>query len=468
MIFDIQLAAFLLDPSRREAKISDLFARYLDSTLPEEGDLHSYIAHCLPQLQEVLTAQLQEEHLWELFTTLETPLLHILHTMEARGIKIDIAYLKSLSQEMTKEMEHLEEDIFRMAGEEFNINSPKQLQVILFEKLGLQSKKKTKTGLSTNVQVLSELALFHPLPAKILDYRQYQKLLSTYINALPELADKQARVHTSFNQTIAATGRLSSTDPNLQNIPIRTTLGKKIRKAFIPEEGYMLLSADYSQVELRMLAHFSEDPALIEAFLHSDSDVHALTAAKIFGKDPKDVSNEERRMAKTVNFGIIYGMGPFKLSQDLKISRKEATDFIARYFETYTHVHTYMEGLEKKAKEDGFLTTIKGRKRAFPELQSANRVLYEAAKREAINFPIQGSAADLIKLAMIAIHEEFTKRNLKSRMVLQIHDELLFEVLPEEATVVVPLVTSCMQHALELKVPLKVEVGMGKNWLEAH
>jgi DNA polymerase-1 len=288
------------------------------------------------------------------------------------------------------------------------------------------------------------------------------------VDVLPTLVDAEGRIHTTFRQSIAATGRLSSSDPNLQNIPIKTELGKKIRKAFIPQEGYRLLSADYSQIELRMLAHFSKDPALLEAFNEEESDIHSKTASLIFGCTPEEVTSSQRRIAKTVNFGVIYGMGPFKLSQDLKISRKEASSFIEKYFETYHHVDLFMKGLEEQAKSQGYLTTLSGRKRYFPELQSSNRVLYEAAKREAINFPIQGSAADLIKLAMLKVEEELKKRHLTSRMVLQIHDELLLEVKEEEIKEVTHLTVEAMQEVIKLAVPLKVEAGIGLNWLEAH
>lgn len=468
-MFDIQIAGFLLDPARREPTLSHLVEKYLNVTIPEDHEEQMVLeAHFMPQLEEVLTKKLKEEGLYEVYSTLEVPLSNVLADIELTGIKLDCSYLKELSVEMTRDMHALEKGIYEIAGEEFNINSPKQLQVILFEKLQLSTFKKTKTGFSTNVQVLTELANVHPLPAKILEYRQFQKLLSTYVDILPTLVDTESRLHTTFRQTIAATGRLSSSDPNLQNIPIRTDLGRKIRKAFIAKEGYKLLSADYSQIELRMLAHFSEDPALIEAFNESDTDVHSKTAALIFSKTAEEVTPQERRIAKTVNFGVIYGMGPFKLSQDLKITRKEATGFIERYFETYSKVDSFMKGLEATAKDTGFLKTILGRKRYFPELQSGNRVLYEAAKREAINFPIQGSAADLIKIAMLKISAEFKKRNLSSKMVLQIHDELLIELKEEESVEVTKIVVDEMQNVLKLKVPLKVEAGIGENWLDAH
>lgn len=468
-MFDIQIAAFLLDPARREPTLSYVVEKYLNVTIPSDHEAQLVLeAHFMPQLEEVLTKKLKEEGLYDVYTTIEVPLSEVLSEIELAGIKVDTAYLKELSVEMTRDMHALEKEIYTMAGEEFNINSPKQLQVILFEKLKLSSFKKTKTGFSTNVQVLTELASVHPLPEKILEYRQFQKLLSTYVDTLPTLVDEHSRIHTTFRQAIAATGRLSSSDPNLQNIPIRTDLGRKIRRAFIAEEGYKLLSVDYSQIELRMLAHFSEDPALIEAFTQTDIDIHSKTAALIFSKTPEEVTSQERRIAKTVNFGVIYGMGPFKLSQDLKISRKEASGFIERYFETYSKVDSFMKGLEETAKEEGYLQTLSGRKRYFPELQGNNRVLYEAAKREAINFPIQGSAADLIKIAMINIAAELKKRKLSSRMVLQIHDELLIELKEEESKEVTKIIVDEMQNVLKLKVPLKVEAGIGVNWLDAH
>lgn len=465
--FDIEIAAFTLDANDRQPDFARIARKYLDVELQPEDLTPEMIGALVAPLQEALTKELKERKLFEVYHDTELALVPVLARMENLGVRLDVPYLATLSKDLHSQLAALEKEIYAISGEEFNIQSPKQLQVILFEKLQLTTKKKTKTGYSTNVQVLTELAEEHPLPGKILEYRHIAKLLSTYIDALPRQADKENRVHTTYNQTIASTGRLSSIDPNLQNIPIRTDMGRKIRKAFIPAEGCVFLAADYSQIELRLLAHLSEDPQLIDAFSKGE-DIHTRTATLIFEKQPHEVTSEERRIAKTVNFGIVYGMGPFKLSTDLRIPMKEARSFIDAYFERYGNVASFMEGLEQEAKDTGYLSTLLGRTKSFPGLSSRNRVMYEAAKREAMNYPLQGSAADIIKCAMIKIDQDLEYHGYKARLVLQVHDELVLEVPKEEAEAVTKLVVKHMEEAMKLRVPLKVECGIGDSWFVAH
>jgi len=384
------------------------------------------------------------------------------------GVYIDQKHLKKLSKKIEKQLLLLEIDIFTLADEEFNINSPKQLSEILFNKLKLPVIKKTKTGYSTDVSVLEQLAIDHKLPEKILSYRQLAKLKSTYVDALPkEIFKKTGRVHTSFNQTVAATGRLSSSNPNLQNIPIRSAMGKEIRKAFIAEGDDILLSADYSQIELRVLAHLSKDKALKRAF-DKGEDIHARTAADIFGCSLEDVDENSRRVAKAVNFGIIYGLSAFGLSRQLKISQRDAKDFINQYFCLYNKVKSFMDNTIAEARERGYTLTMFNRRRYLPELKSDNRQVRESAQRVAINSPIQGSAADLIKVAMISLSQNIKKIKLKSKMILQVHDELVFECPVSEKEEMESLVRKEMEGASKLSVPLVVDIGWGKNWKEAH
>ena len=419
------------------------------------------------RLYEKLSSLLQGDDL-QLFQDLELPLLEVLAEMEIHGMKLDQKHLQNLSTIIEGKIEDHIKKIHSIAGEEFNINSPKQLSVILFEKLGLPVIKKTKSGYSTDVTVLEQLAEEHDLPEVVLAYRQLGKLKSTYVDALQdEIFSKTGRVHTSFNQTVAATGRLSSSNPNLQNIPIRTEMGREIRKAFIAEGNNHLLSADYSQVELRILAHLSGDEALIEAFQMGE-DIHTRTACEIFGTSADRLDAEARRMAKAVNFGIVYGLSAFGLSRQLKIYPREAKKFIDQYFALYKKVKVYMEETVAEAKEVGFTQTLMNRKRYMPDLESQNRQLREAAGRVAINSPVQGSAADLIKLAMIRLAQKIREKKLKSRMILQVHDELVFECPEEEEQEMRALVKKEMEGVVPLKVPLVVDMGWGKNWNTAH
>ena len=417
-------------------------------------------------LKEHLEAELRQQGLWQLFTEVEMALVPVLVAMEHSGILLDTDLLRKMSLEMGKELLRLEKEIYGSVGHQFNINSPQQLGKVLFEDLRLPQSRRTKTGYSTEASVMEALRGIHPVIELILQYRQLSKLKSTYVDALPALINhKTGRVHTTFNQTGTTTGRLSSSDPNLQNIPIRTELGNKIRKAIIAPPGTYLLSADYSQIDLRVLAHVSQDPSLIASFAQ-DEDIHASTASKLLGIPEKEVTLEMRRNAKTVNFGVIYGMSDYGLEQATKLSREEAAQFIALYFEKYPKVKEYLEATREQARRLGYVQTVLGRRRFLPEVNSANRMVREAAERMAINAPVQGSSADIIKIAMINLHREMEKRNLKSKMLLQIHDELLFEVPEQEVEEMKALVSELMPHAFELRVPVKIDIKLGKNWAE--
>jgi DNA polymerase-1 len=423
-------------------------------------------AHILWSLKETLEAELRQQGSWQLFTEVEMALVPVLVAMETNGILLDTNLLREMSLEMGKELLRLEKEIYSSVGHQFNVNSPQQLGKVLFEDLRLPQSRRTKTGYSTEASVMEALRGVHPVIELILQYRQLSKLKSTYVDALPALINrKTGRVHTTFNQTGTTTGRLSSSDPNLQNIPIRTELGNKIRKAIIAPPGAYLLSADYSQIDLRVLAHLSQDPGLIAAFAR-DEDVHATTASKIFGIPRDEVTADMRRNAKTVNFGVIYGMSDYGLEQATKLSREEAAQFIALYFEKYPKVKEYLEATKEQARKLGYVQTVLGRRRFVPEVNSANRMVREAAERMAINAPVQGSSADIIKIAMIDLYREMKKRSLKSKMLLQIHDELLFEVPEGEVAEMKSLVVELMPNAFELLVPVKIDIKLGKNWAE--
>jgi DNA polymerase-1 len=479
---DTMVMAFLLSPQDRRTLLSEVAQKYIGKTvkewkntdalseLGEEELLKMVCSHPVMMLKvlPVLEEKLRAEGLWEVYEQIEAPLLPVLLSMEYIGIRLDSAFLGEMSKEVGEKLTTLEKTIYALAGKTFAIHSPKQLQEILFHDLGLPPSKKTKTGYSTNVDVLEGLRSLHPLPGLLLEYRQLAKLQSTYIESLPKMVNgSTGRVHTYFHQTGATTGRLSSTDPNLQNIPIRTEIGKRIRKAFIAEDGYTLVAADYSQIELRLFAHFSSDPELTKAFL-SGGDIHTYTASLVLKKLEGEVTPEERRAAKTINFGIIYGMGAFRLSQELGITRAEAERFIAAYFETYKGVREYMDRAAKEAEQELCVRTLFGRKRYLPELQNANRIIRDAALREAINAPLQGTAADLIKLAMIRLFARFAKEGLGARMVLQVHDELVFEVPHGEVERTLPIIREEMEQVATLSVPLKVDIGAGENWFGIH
>ena len=454
-MFDTEIAHYLLHPEMRH------YQDYLMSV---------YNCNNIVDLKQCLEKELKEEGLWQLFTDIEMPLMPVLAEMEEAGVLIDTEGLKETSRLFTEQMLTLEKEIHALVGFDFNISSPKQVGEVLFDRLKLDAKaKKTKTGqYVTNEEVLEALRGKHEVVGNILEYRGLKKLLSTYIDALPQLINPQTgHIHTSFNQTVTATGRLSSSNPNLQNIPVRDAQGKEVRKAFIPYPGQLFFSADYSQIELRIMAHLSQDPNLIEAFMHGN-DIHAATAAKIFKKPLGEVTSDERRKAKTANFGIIYGISAFGLAERLGVSRGEAKQLIDEYFQTYPGVKAYMDKSIEMARERGFTETIFQRRCQLPDINSHNAVVRGYAERNAINAPIQGSAADIIKIAMVRVFRRMKQEGMKSKMILQVHDELNFSVLPEEKEQMQRLVVEEMQGAASLSVPLIADCGWGTNWLEAH
>ena len=418
------------------------------------------------RLTELLKPELHQQGLWSLFAEVELPLVPVLIAMERKGIALDTDLLRQMSYRLGEQLLRLEAEIYNWAGHQFNINSPQQLSSVLFEELKLPSARKTKSGYSTGASILEELRSVHPIIEHILEYRQLAKLKSTYIDALPALLNsKTGRVHTSFNQTRTATGRLSSSEPNLQNIPVRGELGKQVRQAFIAPPNFRLLAGDYSQIDLRVLAHLSQDKSLLDAFLQ-DEDIHAATAARLFGVGASEVTPDMRRLAKTVNFGVIYGMSDYGLEQATELSRDEATQFIASYFTQHPGVEQYIEATKQQARQTGYVQTLLGRRRYIPEINSSNRQIREAAERMAINMPVQGTSADIIKVAMINLHREMQKRQLKSKMLLQVHDELIFEVPQDEIKEMHQLVPETMSTAVKLSVPLKVDIKTGNNWGE--
>ncbi|MFH0768534.1 MAG: DNA polymerase I, partial [Chloroflexota bacterium] len=417
------------------------------------------------QLTELLGAELRKQGLWQLFAEVEMPLVPVLIHMERSGIALDTELLRQMARQLGEQLLELETEIYNNVGHQFNINSPQQLGIVLFQEMKLPARKR-RGSYSTEASVLEELRGVHPIIEFVLDYRQLSKLKSTYIDALPCLINpKTGRVHTSFNQTRTATGRLSSSDPNLQNIPIRGEMGKQVRQAFIAPPGSCLLSGDYSQVDLRALAHLSQDQGLLDAF-QRDEDIHAATASRLFGVDTQQVTPDMRRVAKTVNFGVIYGMSGYGLEQATELSREEATQFITAYFEKYPGVKQYLESTRQQARDKGYVQTLLGRRRSIPEINSANRIVREAAERMAINMPVQGTSADIIKVAMVNLYREMQKRQLKSKMLLQVHDELLFEVPEQELGEMRHLVPEIMSTALTLSVPLRVDIKVGNNWGE--
>jgi DNA polymerase-1 len=483
--FDPMLAAYLLGEKNLGLKALAFNKLGIEMTTPAEltgtgkkqsslalleanrvADLACASVDGVWSLKEHLETELRQQGLWQLFTEVEMALVPVLVAMEDKGILLDTGLLREMSLEMGKELLRLEKEIYGSVGHQFNINSPQQLGRVLFEDLRLPQSRRTKTGYSTEASVMEALRGVHPVIELILQYRQLSKLKSTYVDALPALINHRTkRVHTTFNQTGTTTGRLSSSDPNLQNIPIRTEMGNKIRKAIIAPPGAYLLSADYSQIDLRVLAHLSQDPSLITSFAQ-DEDIHASTASKLLGIPEKEVTSEMRRNAKTVNFGVIYGMSDYGLEQATKLSREEAAQFIALYFEKYPKVKEYLEATKEQARRLGYVQTVLGRRRFLPEINSANRMVREAAERMAINAPVQGSSADIIKIAMINLYREMEKRNLKSKMLLQIHDELLFEVPEAEVEEMKSLVGELMPRAFQLRVPVKIDTKLGKNWAE--
>ena len=430
------------------------------------GNYACYQAFVPYMAREELLRRLDETGMRKVYDEIELPLVFTLDSMEKWGIAVKGEELKSYGEKLSVRIQELEKTIWQEAGEEFNINSPKQLGVILFEKLGLPGGKKTKTGYSTAADILDKLAPEHVIVKDILEYRQLTKLKSTYADGLGNVIGKDGRIHSTFNQTITATGRISSTEPNLQNIPVRMELGRLIRKVFVPEDGYVFLDADYSQIELRVLAHMSGDEKLIQAYREAE-DIHRLTASQVFHVPLDEVTPLQRRNAKAVNFGIVYGISSFGLSQDLSITRKEAAAYIEKYFETYPKIKGFLDGLVKDGKEYGYVTTMFGRRRPVPELKSSNFMQRSFGERVAMNSPIQGTAADIIKIAMNHVYERMKKEGLQSRLVLQVHDELLIETKKEEIEEVSRILEEEMTGAAELKVELDVDMHQGDNWYEA-
>ena len=486
--FDTMLASYVLDPGRRSHSLDALAFEFLEHTmisyealcgrgktelpfdvvpLDAARDYSCEDADMTWRLREVFAAQLETAGMTRLFEEIEMPLVDVLADMEWAGVAIDVAWFGSLKERFQRERQRVEEEIFVEAGERFNINSNPQLRTILFEKLQLPIKKKTATGPSTDASVLQELVdEGHTLPTLLMEYRELAKLESTYLDTLPAVIHpRDKRLHTSFNQTVAATGRLSSSDPNLQNIPIRRELGRDIRRGFVPRAGWKFLGADYSQIELRLLAHLSHDPAFVRAFA-SGGDIHRETAAIIFGVPVETVTSEMRARAKTINFATIYGQGAHALSRQLKIANAEAKEFISTYFERFRGVREYLDSMVEMAKVRGYVETIFHRRRYIPELKERNFNIRAFGERVATNAPIQGSAADLIKIAMIRIHKVLAEQQLESRMLLQVHDELVFECPVGELDVLTALVRHEMESAATLDVPLVVDVGIGDNWLE--
>ncbi|MDQ7783173.1 MAG: DNA polymerase I [Desulfomonilaceae bacterium] len=486
---DTMLASYLLDPGRRGHSLDDLAQLFLhhamipikdligtgkNQTLFSEVDIPRAATYACEdadatlRVAEILCPRVETEGLGDLFRNIELPLIPVLADMELTGVRVDTEYLQFLSLEFGEMLDRSEQEIYDLAGESFNINSPKQLGVILFDRIGLKPLKKTKTGRSTSLDVLEQLALQHELPKKILEYRSIFKLKSTYVDALFSLVNpKTGRIHTSYNQAVAATGRLSSSDPNLQNIPVRSTEGRKIRRAFIPADDHVFVAADYSQIELRVMAHLSNDRRLKDAFSGGE-DIHAITAASVFQVPPAHVTPEMRRKAKAINFGIMYGMGPYRLAEQLGVGLGMARKYLEDYYATYAGVRRYMEEVPEKAAKAGFVSTLLGRKRFLPELNSTNKIAQQGARRVAINTTIQGTAADLIKLAMIKVSDSLARSGLPARMILQVHDELILEARKDAAEETAALLKREMERAYELSVPLVVDAAIGNNWDEAH
>jgi len=485
-LFDLSIAAYLLNPLKSDYTYDDVAKEYMGEQMPSReeifgngkrldlsreplekvGSYGAYQAYVAFAAQEPLKKALEESGMWTLFETIEMPLAFTLDDMEKEGIQVKAEELKAYGEKLQIRILELEDKIYRQAGEAFNINSPKQLGVILFEKMGMPGGKKTKTGYSTAADVLDKLAPEYPFVADILEYRQLTKLKSTYADGLAGYIQEDGRIHSKFNQTITATGRISSTEPNLQNIPVRMELGRMIRKVFVPREGFVFLDADYSQIELRVLAHLSGDEMLIQAYREAQ-DIHRITASQVFHIPFDEVTPLQRRNAKAVNFGIVYGISSFGLSQDLSITRKEAAEYIEKYFATYPKIKTYLDGEVEKAKNEGYVTTMFGRRRPVPELKSSNFMQRSFGERVAMNSPIQGTAADIIKIAMIRVNRALREANLKSRLILQVHDELLIETAKDEIDQVSGILADEMRQAADLAVPLEVDMHTGENWYEA-
>lgn len=485
-LFDILIAAYLLNPLKNDYQPEDIASEYLELTIPgkaqrfgktplkkavEENEKEVMEYACFLAYVDWMAAPVLKERLGQtgmerLMEEIEMPLSYVLYCMEKEGVKVKPDELRAYGEALNGRIGELEESIHRIAGCDFNINSPKQLGEVLFEKMGIPGGKKTKTGYSTAADVLDKLAPDYPIVEEVLEYRGLTKLKSTYAEGLAAYIGEDNRIHSTFNQTITATGRISSTEPNLQNIPMRMELGRLIRKVFVPREGFVFTDADYSQIELRVLAHMSEDSQLIEAY-KMDEDIHRITASKVFHTPFEEVTDLQRRSAKAVNFGIVYGISSFGLSQDLSISRKEAAEYIEQYFATYPEVKKFLDRQVESAKKEGYVTTMFGRRRPVPELSSSNFMQRSFGERVAMNSPIQGTAADIIKIAMIRVWRRLKEENLSSRLILQVHDELLIETAEEETEKVKAILDEEMKAAADLAVTLEVDMHTGKNWYEA-
>ena len=468
--FDTMLAVYLINPARKEYGLEGIFGEFLDEDIGGGGERHALVqgASLLGRLRDALLARMNGLGLGDLFFKIELPLVEVLARMECVGVRVDRSALAALSRTFDARLNSIITTIYKEAGEVFNINSPQQLVRILFHKLNLPPLKKTKTSLSTDNEVLQSLSDLHPLPAQILEYRMLAKLKNTYVDSLPMLIHQSTgRIHASFNQMVVATGRLSSSEPNLQNIPIKGVEGRRIREAFVPEEGFLLVSSDYSQIELRVLAHISEDELLIDAF-RNDQDIHARVAREVFGVDGDQVTPAMRRTAKVINFGIIYGISGFGLSKELGVGPREAQAYIDAYFERHRGIKKYIERTVAEAREKGFVRTLFNRIRYIPELSNADANVRQFGERTAMNAPIQGTAADLIKMAMVNISRKMKERNARSRLIMQIHDELVFEVPEAEVEEMAQLISREMEQVWPLRVPLRVTTGKGRNWAEAH
>lgn len=483
LAFDTAIASYLLNPSENTYKIDELAGRYAGERMPNEKEvlevfkekqdreiLNNYLCSqsvSIYKLYNILKSQLEENGMLDLYHNVEHPLIEVLASMEIEGFMVDRSMLMELSSEFGLEIDRLTGEIYNLSGEEFNINSPKQLGNILFEKLKLPVIKKTKTGYSTDAEVLEKLAPQHEIVEKILEFRQVMKLKSTYVDGLLNIVGKDNKIHSSFNQTVTATGRISSTEPNLQNIPVKLEMGRRIRKVFVPSsDNNIILSADYSQIELRVLAHIADDINLIDAF-YNKLDIHRKTASEVFNVPVNEVTPLMRSRAKAVNFGIVYGISEYGLSRDLKISRNEAKSYIDSYLEKYSGVKKYMEEIVTQAKLKGYVTTVLNRRRYIPEISSTNFTVRSLGERFAMNTPIQGSAADIIKIAMIRVYKRLREEKLKSKLILQVHDELILEVSKDEIDIVKNIVKECMEDAMKLNVPLEVDINTGNNWFDA-
>ncbi len=486
MMFDLSIASYVLNPSKDSYKLNDMILEELGVMVDEEQkeeqimlsgfeqrtkdnkEQSAKYARYIYMCKNKLTDKLKEKEQYKLFNEIEMPLVRVLAEMEYKGVLVDKKMLEEYSLSLGKKVDALVKEICDLAGEDFNVNSTKQLGVILFEKLGLPVIKKTKSGYSTDVDALEKLKNEHPIIEKILEYRTLSKLKATYVDGmLPLINGETKRIHANFKQTVTATGRISCTDPNLQNIPIRTELGRELRKIFIAPEGCSFIDADYSQIELRVLAHISGDETMIEAFKNGE-DIHAITASQVFGVPLEEVTKQMRSEAKAVNFGIVYGISDFGLASNIGINRKKAKIYIEKYFEKYPNIKKYMDSEKEKCKELGYVETLWGRRRYVPEIKSNNFNVRQFGERVAMNAPIQGTAADIIKIAMVNVFDELKKNNLKSRLILQVHDELVIEAPDDEVETAKEILVNCMENVIKLKLPLKAEAQVGKNWYEAH